>query len=225
MKKIIFSLVLAAGMLLLHHAPARAGESRRALVAEWLRHMEQDLADAESTLTNKDASEWTQEEVEKYLFCAMYVIYDGVIIYSDTNRTLPTDSEVLRNAGIVSNWPANPFNNWEPIKWENSEFSPGDCVMQECPPELYSGLWKPRPMTFVISINGPIEDYISLHPLQPLTDWSTVPGGSVFNVMSATQPASESRRKFEEMRQRKDQESEDTSEQKNPEDAQEAEHD
>lgn len=225
MKQIMFLLVLAAGMLLLQQAPAMAGESRRTLVSEWLRHMEQDLASAESTLTDKDASEWTQEEVEKYLFCAMYVIYDAVIIYSDTNRTLPTDSEVLRNAGIVTSWPANPFNNWEPIKWENEEFSPGDCVLQECPPELYSGLWNPRPMTFVLSINGPDEDYMSLQPVEALTDWSVVPPGTAFIVMSATQPASETRRKYEEMQLRKQAEENGNSESSSGEDDSEDEHD
>lgn len=210
---------------MLQHVPAQAGEARRALVGEWLRHMEQDLTSAEAVLTGKDPSEWTPEEIDKYLFCSLYVIYDGVIIYSDTNKTLPTDSEVLRNAGILSSWPGNPFNNWEPINWENSEFSPGDCVLQECPPELYSGLWNPQPMSFVLSINGPSEDYMSLQPVQALTDWSLVPVGTAYIVMSETEPATESRRKYEEIQKRMQEETaEESSKKDNSDDAQEAVH-
>ncbi|MCB1216087.1 hypothetical protein KDL44_01760 [bacterium] len=190
--------ILMISFLLLGVTLAMASPGRKMQVEQSLSRLEGDLQSAETVLTAKDSSEWTDEEVETYLFNAMFVIYDGIIIFLDTYDTLPGSSEALRNSGIVNDWPANPFNNWEPIKWENTEFVAGDCVVQVCPPDMYSGLWNPRPMTFAISINGPSADYQPLATPESLYPWAPLPAGAVFQTAAMTEPASKTLKKHEE---------------------------
>ncbi|MCB1217499.1 hypothetical protein KDL44_08900 [bacterium] len=168
---------------------------------EELQKSEEKLLAAEAVLKSKPAEEWTVEEQEHYLRYAMFTIYGGFLIYKDIHRQLPQGSSVLMKMDIIEHWPGNPYNNWEPVRWEGEGFTAGNLVVQECPPELYSGLWNPKPMSFIMSINGPSVDYI---PQQEITYgldyWAMRPAGSVWMVGAYTSPHS---RSFEQYKERK----------------------
>lgn len=194
------------GLMIVLPSASSAETGRMRWMNQMLPTYERDLATATSVLTSKDREEWTQEDIEFYLFNAMCVVYGSMVIYIDTHDTLPGGSADLRNEGIAKEWPANPFNNWEPIGWESTEFVPGDCVVQICPPELYSGIWNPRPMTFAISINGPSEDYSPLSSVSKHYDWTYLPAGTVFMTGAGRVPATKARETMEASKQRQQEE-------------------
>ena len=165
----------------------------------WMADFVVDMVAAEDVLKAKDESEWTQDEIEAYLFNALYAIYNAENIYVHRHRQHSFDGEVLRNTGILSTWPGNPFNNWEPITWgpAYTEFVPGGIVILLCPPDWYSGLDVERPLTYCISINGPSDDYVPIQSLTSIFDWAAIPMGTAFQTASYWEPASSVREKHE----------------------------
>ncbi len=164
-----------------------------------LHKSEERMLASEAVLKSKPAEKWTAEEQEEYLQWAMYTIYYGFIIYKDIHRQLPQGSSVLMKMEIIEHWPGNPYNDWEPVRWGGEGFVPGNIIVQECPPELYSGLWNPKPMTFIMSINGPSIDYIPLQEITyPLEYWAMRPAGSVWITGATTSPHSNSYSQYKE---------------------------
>ena len=182
---------------------------RKAQRFESLQNYEVELAIAEVILRSRKPDEWTQEELEEYLHKAMFVIYEGILIYKMDHRQLPQGSSVLMNMDIIESWPLNPLNEWEPIRWGGEGFIPGNIIMQECPPELYTGLWNPKPMTFVMSINGSGVDYVPLIPLNyEISYWAILPAGSAFITGASTSPHSKSWQQYVERKNRAEAKSE-----------------
>jgi hypothetical protein len=205
-KRTLFAIALAVVVSLLAWClPAAAQQSgREAMFQDWMSGFQQDLLTAQQTLAGKAQSEWTQEEIEAYLFNALFAIYNADNLYVERNRQHPSDAQVLQDSGILSPWPGNPFNDWQPISWSSGsgEFSPGDIVLQLCPPEWYSGYDRLIPLTFVMSINGPAESYTPLQsadtfPIEPIYDWDIVPPGTVFMTTSYFEPAAKTRAKVD----------------------------
>ncbi|MCC7477007.1 hypothetical protein IT575_00995 [bacterium] len=145
-----------------------------------------------AVLESKAQADWTENELEEYLTNSLYAVYSAALIYNREFRSLPADSDSLRNSGYmaVEDWPGNPFNSWEPIIWKASsfEFEAGNLVLQPCPPDWYSVPESPRPRSFTLSILGPTEDYQPLSPPSALFDWATVPRGAVL-VVGARYPS------------------------------------
>ena len=169
-----------------------------------LHKSEEKMLTAQAVLKSKPAAEWTAAEQEEYLQWAMFVVYDGFLIYKDIHRQLPQGSNVLMKMDIIEHWPGNPYSNWEPIRWEGEGFIPGNIVVQECPPELYSGLWNPKPMTFIMSINGPSVDYVPQNEIKyQLKYWAVRPAGSACLTGASSSPHSEAYRQYLEHKQLK----------------------
>lgn len=193
---------LVAGISLLAVSVPQSGEAspqRMESVSQTLPEYCSRLNAAEEVLRSKDQQEWSSQELENYLQMAMFVVYSDVLLYVDTHKQTPQSSRVLREQGFSEVWPGNPLNNWEPISWEGDGFIPGNLVLQECPPELYSGLWNPRPMSFIMSINGTSESYEPLNEiLYGMPDWAELPAGTAFAVGAGSTPHTETRRNYEE---------------------------
>ena len=204
-KSLVFGLAVAViGCLVVQ--PTTAQESDlRAMHEDWMRDFQTDLALAGDVLRGKDSAEWTQEDIEAYLFNALHAIYNANNIYIDEHKQHPYDGKVLRNTGILSIWPGNPFNDWQPITWEAgyTGFVPGDVVVQLCPPDWYSGYVREIPLTYAMTINGPSEDYLPLgsespYPIESIFDWDSVPRGTAYMTTSYYEPAWKTRPKIEE---------------------------
>jgi hypothetical protein len=189
-----------AGMTVLTAIPVFAAKTSEEPTQHWLSVFESDLTKAEDVLRHKPKAEWTKEEVEVYLFNAMYAVDYATIVYIDRNKQHPLDEQVLKDSGLLSHWPANPLRDWEPIRIlsKSDEFSAGDIVKQLCGPELYSGLTNPVPLTYMITINGPSKDYDPSQPVKSLFTWATVPSGSVFVGGSKYMTSAEKRKKLAE---------------------------
>lgn len=151
------------------------------------------LASAAAVLEGKQENTWTKLEIEDYLFNALYAIYQANIVFTHENGRLPNSAEELRDSGVLSPWPGNPFNKWEPITWRTSteKFMPGDLVIQICPSSWYSGVNNPRPISNVLSINGPTSDFepTDTNALVPYFEWATIPQGTAFIVGFYREPA------------------------------------
>lgn len=171
----------------------------------WLTGFETDLAAAEDVLLAKEPSEWTQDEIEEYLFNALHLVYNANNIYILEHRQHPYDYNVLMS--MTSKWPGNPFNDWEPIRilhypGEAGIFSPGDIILQLCPPEYYSGYPRAVPKTYVMTINGPTENHITQHQagrfVMTMWDWDVIPAGTAFIAGSYYEKSEVTKRKIEE---------------------------
>lgn len=143
---------------------------------------------SESMLRSKDAVDWTQSEIDEYLYSSLLAIYYSTNIFILQNDRHPSSSEELTESGILEYWPLNPFNEWKPITWkpDSIEFSAGNIAVQLCPPDWYSRPNPPRPITYAISIFGPTPEYTPLHeketsPFDTLT-WAIEPEGAAFST-------------------------------------------
>jgi hypothetical protein len=148
-----------------------------------MRKYQSAMQSAAAVLKAKTQVEWTAEELEAYLSNAFWAIYNAACSYTIEQRRVPESWETLRDQGPLSPWPGNPLSNWEPMQWEAgaAQLSPGNLVLQVCPPELYCFPEDPRPMSFEMSIYGPAKDYRPLHPFpyKP-AKWATIPEGTAF---------------------------------------------
>ena len=180
-------------LLLLHCSRALAYDgpplSTGAVAESFLKNLaryETKLASVSEELRDKPVEDWTAAEQQEYLEAAIWLIYEGLLVYDYAFGEPPADNATLRESGIVSLWPANPWNAGLPIDWrvDNLDFHPGDLAWQSCPPGEYSlvSLFPPReePRSFVLSIFGSAEDYACPYELESPFDWSVIPAGSAF---------------------------------------------
>jgi hypothetical protein len=189
----VIGLYLAAVFCLLLATPTQsAAKGTSELVSfskDRMQNAQNKLALDENVLKGKQQSEWTDKEIESYLFHALFSIYHAMNAYMFANRRIPSSWESLRDLGDLTPWPGNPLNNWEPIKWSvaPAEFKPGDLVLQICPPDYYSGLKNPVPLSFELSINGPTEDYSPIDPFWYVpAEWAVIPKGTAFIAGATT---------------------------------------
>jgi hypothetical protein len=179
--------MVTATLFLLLAIPALASYDPIGMNRELMQEFSGKSQTAEKALRDKDAAEWTQGEIDDYLYCTGLAVYYALNTYVLENDEHPSSPRQLIDSGMLPVWPANPFNNWEPITWKpgSLEFAPGDLCVQLCPPDWYSRPNPPRPITYMISIFGPTADYIPLHeqessPFETLT-WAVKPSGAVFS--------------------------------------------
>ncbi len=211
MLRIVRATVFFAVMGLLAGSPFTSHAVTRSTIAETfkkqMRNFQRDMTDAEVVLKAKAPGEWSKQELEKYLFNSFFAIYNATAAYTFEYRGVPSSWETLRDLGPLQPWPGNPLDNWDPMKWvtETSDFSPGNMVLQVCPPELYSFPENPAPMTFVLSIFGPTENYEPVNPVvYHAPKWGVYPAGTAFMAGFGVEPASVTKKKMDEEKQRKE---------------------
>lgn len=186
MKHILVSIALVAGCLVVASQPGNAGYERaRDYYQTEKNGYWRDLGDAEKVLKGKPQAEWTQKEQEDYLFNALYAIYYATNAYVCDYGRHPGSREDLASYAGFDPWPGNPYQEWEPLEWVDypaPEFVPGGLIRQLCPPDQWSVPESPRPKTYVLSVNGPTEDYSPLDPsaLKVFFEGSTIPTGTAF---------------------------------------------
>jgi hypothetical protein len=187
-KYVIVSVVASVMLLSICFTPrvGRCGES-------WLQQRDRQameeyrdkMLNAQKELIGKPRAEWSQDAEKSYLFWALYTLCYATTYYIDTNRAQPASADSLRQAGILDQWPGNPYREWEPMTWVSTSatFAAGDLVFQPCPPSEYSyakHMASEIPLTFVLSINGSSETAFPAPPLPELFPWAQVPSGTAF---------------------------------------------
>ena len=178
----VFGVILTFALL-----PATASVNPVNMHQELMQEFSGKAQATESILQGKDQSDWTQREIDEYLFNSMLAIYYSLNIYLREHDEHPSSPEILINSGILSPWPGNPYSDWEPMTWipGSLEFSPGNICIQLCPPDWYSRI-PPRPITYVISVFGPTIDYTPTKlkdstPYEMMT-WATKPSGEAYST-------------------------------------------
>lgn len=135
----------------------------------------------------------SDQQILDYLNNAVSAVY-WARVYAAT-RPYTSDIERVNDSlesvvplGLIASWPLNPFNNWEPMRVlsTSDSFSPGDLVLQLCPPsENSERLGVNLPMSFALSIYGPNEEFASRGQARAMegntnANWTVVPSGALY---------------------------------------------
>jgi hypothetical protein len=139
--------------------------------------------EAADVLKSKPQNEWTQKEIEAYLFDVVHAMNFATMAFVMDNRRHPRDCDELKETGCLSQWPDNPLNDWQPVSWSEpgAALIPGNLVKQLCPPSEYSFPKNPTAITYVLTINGPEEDYCPIEPIYYTPPaWAHIPPGTAF---------------------------------------------
>ena len=167
--------------------------------------IQQNLTDSEAVLRAPADGGWSDLDLEQHLHNALFAVYTGIVYYEYDNRELPTDVASLAGTKYVPNWPANPLNNFEPVQVLGlaDEFSPGELVLQICPPEFYSKMNDSRPLSFELAVYGPTVEFAALGTAAPLkiNTWAVTPEGALYMAGAHTETAISMREKWETMQQ------------------------
>ncbi len=138
--------------------------------------------------------------VDAYLVQCVWLVYSALCAYEMDYRdtfTPPADLHVLEG-DYIAQWPQNPLHNWEPLRVLSLSdgFSPGDLVLQWCPPEFYSfvggsSLDNRQPVSFELGVYGAAEDCAPLFDVdkEQYNTWREVPAGTLFMIGTYTETA------------------------------------
>jgi hypothetical protein len=197
-------LVFVISSAFLLQTPAAASSDRDGWVSEKLdvqRAFVADMLSCEDDLRGKLPAEWQDSELQAYFSAALWNVYLGVLAYKYTYWQLPASAEDLTSEGFVTHWPANPCSSWGPMALRGPEegFSAGDLTLQVCPPEFYSKLHDPRPLSFEISVAGPDPAFAALGDAEPIeqNSWAIVPEGALYMLGGYTTPVIKQREKLD----------------------------
>lgn len=149
------------------------------------------LAGSIAELKAMPRQEWTEARIQAYLRQATWAIYDGLLYHTQKLGSLPGDVASLAGTEYAPEWPGNPFADWAPMEVLLPEdgFKPGCLVMQVCPPEFYSDLRQPRPLSFELGIYGPDMKSADLGSGRPVryNTWAIVPEGTFYMLGAYTE--------------------------------------
>jgi hypothetical protein len=126
---------------------------------------EQAVAELAITATELQAvapAQWTAADVQRYFEQAIAAVYFAKVAanWSSPTDAAQTDADLsqLVELGYLQAWPANPFNNWEPMRTValSDGFSAGDLVLQTAPPAYHSKLHgQLYGVSFCLGVYGP----------------------------------------------------------------------
>lgn len=160
-----------------------------------------DLAKSRAVLESKDKADWTVVDIQSYLLDSIWEICDGLILYEYKNRHLPDELSDLSGTEYIPVWPGNAFSDWAPMEVLSvaDGFKAGNLVLQVCPPEFYSVMNDPTPLSFELGIYGPDIKFASLNSAKPLAEntWATTPEGVYVMLGAYTETAAHMRKKWE----------------------------
>lgn len=158
---IVLCLFIISVAILISPGSSVGQDSVEAFFHEWVAMSEDKFVDAECVLLCTPKCCWTDEDISNYLESSLEAAYVATALFRQENHRLPASAAELASAAILSIWPCNPFNCWEPMEIYLLEdgYRPGDMVMQIPPYEYWSGRLDPRPLSFELSICGPTTDF------------------------------------------------------------------
>lgn len=185
---LIISVVITS-FLVIAASPATA-ETRAELADRNLAQQADTVAsmnELKSTMQSKSSEDWTILEVQTYLNYALWDVYLGAAAYVYDNRVAAQDSSTLINNGYVSEWPENPFNEWEPMELNtiSTEFVAGDLCLMICPYDFYSGYNVLVPRCFEMCVFGPTVEFADSFgdaKTNKLNTWAAVPNGAMYQL-------------------------------------------
>lgn len=162
------------------------------------------MVTAAEVLKSKHQAEWADTEQQEYLANALWSVYSAVFAYSLLHGELPSDLHSVVDEGLLSVWPDNPYDNWEPmqVNVSSTSFSAGNFSLQLCPASAYSysGHGTEVPLSFELGIFGPSEefalDYGHAEAYEKNSGWATVPSGTLYMIGGWTESVADSQAKL-----------------------------
>jgi hypothetical protein len=159
-----------------------------------------DLAKSRAVLESKASAEWTAEEIQAYLLDSLWTITYGLNLYEENNNRMPDELSDMSGTEYIPVWPGNPFADWAPmdVLGVTDGFKAGDLVLQVCPPEFYSRINNPIPLSFELGIYGENIAFAGLGNAEPskYNTWATTPEGVYAMVGAYTETAAHMRKKW-----------------------------
>jgi len=131
--------------------------------------------------------QWDAKYVEGYLQESLSEVFDSMLAYASAYDETISNQERLMELGFIKEMPANPCNNWLPMRiLDASEgFHPGELFIEVCPTRYYDdtqegvapgscvlGVYGETPKLWVRRLSGRFTDY-------EFSEWARVPAGAV----------------------------------------------
>jgi hypothetical protein len=164
-----------------------------------------DLAISRAVLESKDQAAWTPEEVQAYLHDSIWAICNGLTMYEYEYRRMPDKLSDMAGTEYAPVWPGNPYADWAPMEVLSvaDGFKAGCFVLQVCPPEFYSNIKNPRPLSYELGIYGPDIEFASCNSVKPNdhNTWATIPEGVYEMIGGYTETTVSLRKKWARMKQ------------------------
>lgn len=177
---------------------------RDSMIEEGRAHAKK-LAAMETTLRASAPDDWSELQIQDYLTEALWTVHYAVWAASFGESRVPDDPSTLLGTQYCSAWPANPFNNWEPmaVLGAADPFSAGDITYQICPPDFYSFINDElTPLGFQLGVYGPSPEFAAAGSASTLdlNTWATVPPGTLYMTGAYGETAEATARKIERRR-------------------------
>jgi hypothetical protein len=161
-----------------------ATEKKKDECRRMLTDITQQLERQQMELKSAPGNETAQNQ---YLLNVLWLAYEcKIYANADMDSLVQTTNDDLASVverGIISSWPGNPLNNWEPVKvlQPGDGFSPGDICLTLCPDEYAStiGCGKTR-VAFDMYIYGTTADAAPIGTIALVgsnKEWDTPPAG------------------------------------------------
>jgi hypothetical protein len=200
MTKTVKSMLAVAGLgmavlllVFVFSTPAQAISSsdRHDMLAGKITEQQSALGESLAVLKSKPQEEWAQVEIQTYLANAMWTVQCGILQYKYDHERLPEPVSSLTGSEYIPVWPENPFNGFAPMEVLNgyAGFKPGELVMLVCPPEEYSGIKDPRPLSYELGVYGPDEEFAQYGNAEVTcnSDWAIAPVGVLYMTGARTE--------------------------------------
>lgn len=143
---------------------------------------------------------WGEAELRAYLRDAAWLVYLALNAYSFDKNNVPDDLQELVSAGYMSTWPANPLNDWQPLRvlGVGDAFAAGELVVQWAPVSHQSLVgtltdYELRPLSYELGIYGLTPDCEPSGPVEhaTLNTWAVTPKGVIVMLGSSTESATQ----------------------------------
>ena len=182
---LLASFVMLGAHLVLSTTQVASSERYKSKQLEYLHQYERAAIELQEKLTNMSDEQWSDSDLESYFSHALNASHCAVAVYLEDNSYHPASMVELIGPYLTQAL-GNPCASWEPIKLLRIEdgTSPGDMVLQICPPEYYSLVnGELLPASYEIGVYAPF-------PYSPMQTtvygknnaWATVPSGVLYQI-------------------------------------------
>jgi hypothetical protein len=148
--------------------------------------------------TEMQANGWSPAEFEEYLNTVLWYVYSGKVLantrFDQSVASTNLDLTNLVQLGILPFWPANPINNWEPVKvlTPQAGYSAGDLCFALCPERyasfnLSGGLVCTSFDLYAYASEASLATFGAFSLAQNV-EWDTPPTGALYGLAFYTTP-------------------------------------
>jgi hypothetical protein len=182
-------------------ANAITSSERHDIIADKIADQQSELIQSLEVLKSKPQEEWVPAEIQLYLSNAMWAVHYGILQYKYDHDRLPESIDSLVGTDYIPVWPENPFKNFTSMQVLDGfdGFQAGELVLLICPPEEYSRIKDPRPLSYEIGVYGPDTDFARYGDASADLngDWVVVPVGVLYMVGAREESAKHLEEKYE----------------------------